>query len=387
MSRPPFRVLHVAGSSEFGGIAPYIVSLVKMVRDQGGDASVLVTNPRVVAWFRERGIEVVEIEGIDRPVNPLRDLLGLWRLVRYLKCSHYDVVHTHTSKGGILGRLAARLANVPVVIHTTQGYAFTDYATKRLSSAVYLWAERLATHWCDFIIAANNADREKAIESGIVRPDHIATIPNCIDIEEIDATSAANGFRTDEGLTGRIVGVAARLATQKGLESFIDAVPMVRAKFPDVQFVIIGEGILRESLGQRANDLGVDVHFVGFRSDWLAVVRTFDVFVMPSLWEGLPMTLLAVMAAGRPIVATRVKGIIDVLEGTGAALLVEPSKPVEIATAVCAILSSPARAEALSAAARKRAVEHYSEATMNRRIWCHYARLLEAKGIRQSLTR
>src|SRR5438045_667226 len=99
-----FKVLHVIGGSEFGGIVPYVASLVRMARSHGGDATVLATDPRIVAYYEARGIEVLPLRGIDRPLNPLRDVLGLVQLVRHLRRRRYTVVHTHTSKGGMIGR-------------------------------------------------------------------------------------------------------------------------------------------------------------------------------------------------------------------------------------------------------------------------------------------
>jgi len=333
-----WRALHVIGGSQFGGIVPYVVSLVQMAREHGGDADVLATDPRVVAYLHERGVATVRVEGIVRPVQPVRDALAVARTARYMRHERYEVVHTHTSKGGIVGRAAARLARVPVIIHTTQGYAFSDYATSGTSRSIFQKLEQLATHWCDFIIAANEADRLKAVETSIVPPSKIVTIPNGLDIGEADAQLAVDGGAVARELgldpARPIVAAMGRLVPQKGMDVFIDAIPVIAAALPDAQFLIVGSGELEESLRARASAHGAPVVFAGHRSDWYSMLAAMTVFVMPSRWEGLPITLLGAMAARLPIVATRIKGIVDVCAGAGVALLAEPDRSDEIAAAV-----------------------------------------------------
>ena len=378
-----FRVLHVVGGSEFGGIAPYIASLVKMTHEHGGDAKVLVTAPRVVHYFQERGIDTVQLHGIDRAVNPIRDLAGLTRLIAYLTSHKYTIVHTHTSKGGVIGRASARAAAVPVIIHSTQGYAFKDYAHNHLEKWLFYQLEKGATSCCDFIISANQADYQLAVELGIAPPDKIVKIPNAVDIAAIDAAQAPPDLRQSLGMAPdrKIVGAIARLSTQKGLEYFLEAIPDILRIHLETQFLIVGEGPLRSKLQARADQMGLGptVIFTGFRSDWLEILQLMDVFVMPSLWEGLPMTLLGAMATARPVVATRIKGITDVCGDSEAMILVQPHSSAALTQAILLLLDDPLRARALGCTARRRVEEEYSEPVMNARIWNVYADTLERK--------
>lgn len=382
-----FHVLHVIGGSEFGGIVPHVASLVRMARSRGGDASVLATNPRIVSYYRARNIEVVQIPGIDRPINPFRDMLGLLRLLRHLRRRRYTVVHTHTSKGGIIGRLAARLTEVPMTIHTSQGYAFADYAKGAISRSLFLQAERLATGWCDFIITVNENDRLKALEHGIVDPSKIVTILNGISLEEADAELAQDIGPVLEELRldpkRPIVGVLGRLAPQKGVRFFLEAIPAIVRRFPEAQFLVVGSGELEDELRLEASRLNVAdrVRFAGFRSDSFRLLRAMNVLVMPSLWEGLPITLLEAMAASLPIVATRIKGITDVCEGADAVLLVEPANSTAIAVAVARFLADPEEAKRLGRAARAHIEKRFSDRDMTQRTWAVYEAVARKKGI------
>jgi glycosyltransferase involved in cell wall biosynthesis len=381
-----FRVLHIIGGGKFGGIAPYVASLVHMARARGGEAAVLTTDPQVMAYFHERRIDTVQVEGILRPVHPPRDLLAVLRTLRYLRLHRYDVVHTHTSKGGIVGRMAARLARVPVIVHTTQGYAFSDYAGNALSRWLFLRMERMATRWCDVIIAANEADRLKAIEAGIVRAEKIVTIPNGLDIDEADAALAAvDRARVvrDLGLdpTRPIVGVMGRLVPQKGIDVFLDAVPSIAAAVPGAQFLIVGSGELDAELRARAAATAVAVHFAGHRTDWYAMLKAMNILVMPSRWEGLPITLLGAMAASLPVVATRIKGIVDVCGDDDVAMLVEPDRSGELAGAVVALLRDEEQAAALGRAARAHLEREFSDRVMTARTWAVYDAAATRKGL------
>jgi glycosyltransferase involved in cell wall biosynthesis len=373
------KILHIVGGSEFGGIAPYIMSLIRMVQEYGWDAKVLVSAPRVIDYFHSRGIDVVNLPGIDRPVNIARDLSGLFRLICYLNRNEYQIVHTHTSKGGIIGRLAAWLTNVPVIIHTTQGYAFRDYAQNGFQRWFFLWLEKIATQCCDLIISANQEDRQLAIELGIAYESKIVHIPNGIDLTEIDASPMPSDIYATLGAqSGRkIVGTMARLAPQKGIEFFLEAASEVIRVDPTVQFIVVGEGPQRADLEALSKQMGINVMFVGFRSDWIQVLRVMDVFVMPSLWEGLPMTLLGAMATSRPIVATRIKGITDACGNHKVARLVEPKDSHAIAQGIIGFLQDDSMSMTYGFAARKRVEEEYSESVINAKIWQLYASLLK----------
>jgi len=375
------KLLHVVGNSEFGGIAPYIASLCKMAIQNGIDPHVMVNSPRVVEYFENLGIKVIQISGVDREINLFRDFEGLLKLTKYLRNQKYEIVHTHTSKGGSVGRAAAWLAKVPVVIHTTQGYAFQDYAKSRFMRFFLHFLERLATNWCDMIIAANESDRELAVRSGIALHNKIVTIKNCIDIESIDKRQ--NDIRSSFGISPNvnIVGVMARLSEQKGLEYFINALPRIFEVFPDTHVLIVGDGELLQGLNTQVSilDISSKVTFTGFRTDWIEVLRVFDVFVMPSLWEGLPITLLGAMATGKPIVATRIKGIIDVCSESKVAILVEPRDSKGLADGIMEFLGDRIISEEYGAAARANVVKEYSETVMNSRTWSLYSRLLKSK--------
>lgn len=382
-----FRVLHVVGGSRFGGIGPHIASLVKLVRHQGGDAVVLTTDPEMKTYFRLRGIEVASIQGIDRELHPIRDVVGLIRLYKHLRQERYCIVHTHTSKGGVIGRLAARLAGVPVVIHNSQGYAFNDYAEGPIAKWVFSKIERIATRWCDVIIVANEEDRRLAVVNRIAPEAKVLCIPNGVDLDAIDRTPHTPQLRESLGLHQKrtVIGVIARLVPQKGVDCFLDAFAEVLRRSPDVQGLVVGDGPLRRKLEEQAKSLTIasSVTFCGFRSDWVEVLRVMDIFVMPSLWEGLPITLLGAMATSRAIVATRIKGIVDVCSEEGVAMIVPPRDSARLADAIERFLEAPDLRKLYGRRARSWVQRKYSDESTNQQFWQVYSSLLGAVGPRR----
>jgi glycosyltransferase involved in cell wall biosynthesis len=242
----------------------------------------------------------------------------------------------------------------------------------------------VATRWCDTVIVANEFDRELALANHLVPPSKLLCIANGIDLETVDATPASPEIHSSLGVSrnGQVIGVMARLFPQKGIEYFLQALPEIIRQRPRTQAVIIGEGPLRPSLEAMTLELGLGsvVRFCGFRSDWIGALRALDVFVLPSLWEGLPITLLGAMATNRPIVASAIKGVTDVCGADPVAHLVPPRDSAQLADAVLRFLKDPECARNFGEAARRRVEEKYSDTKTSEEFWSVYAALLQKTG-------
>lgn len=381
------RVCEVITRLIVGGAQETAILTCARLDPDAFDAS-LVTGPQtgpegsLHGWARELGV-VLEVEpSLVRELSLLNELRALFRLWRRFRRERPDVVHTHSSKAGILGRLAARLAGVPAVVHTVHGWSFHEHMP-RWERRMYVRLERLAARWTDRFVLVTERDRAKGLSVGIGRPERYSTIRSGVDLAPY-RTGDGSGFRAELGIPGRapVVGTVARLSPQKDPIGFVDAGAEVLEKRPEAHLVFVGDGPMRPEVERRAAELGVAdrLHLPGIRRDVPDVVAAFDVFIASSLWEGLPRTVIQAMAAGVPVVASSVDGIAEAVTDGTSGLLVPPGDRRALAEAVLRVLEDTDLAGRLADDGRARA-EDFSEGTMIERLEGLYRELADAAGI------
>src|SRR5581483_153102 len=173
------RLLHITGDSCFGGASRIILSLGQVAQSQGWDVDVLTTDPTFARAVKHQGLGLVSLDVIRRKIQPMWDVSGLFRLCNFLRHEDYTLVHTHTSKAGLVGRLAARLTRVPITVHTVHGFAFHE-SSSSLARLFFATLEHLAARWCDRVVSVSDFHRKWALELHICKPDKILSIPNGI---------------------------------------------------------------------------------------------------------------------------------------------------------------------------------------------------------------
>ena len=377
------RLLHIVGESRFGGAARIILRLGQIAQAEGWQVDILTTDPVFQQAVKQHGLGLVNLDVIRREIRPVWDLRGLVRLTRLLRSEPYHIVHTHTSKAGFVGRLAARLAGVPVIVHTAHGFAFHEEspaAVRRFYSAL----ERLASRWCDRIVTVSEFHRTWAIELGMCSPRRIMAIPNGIaEVVRNREVGIAEVRREMGARQGDLVILSmARLAPDKGLEYLIEAATMLPATGRPIRIVIAGDGPERDRLEQRAGRLGVTdrVVFLGFRQDVGALLAATDLVVLPSLREGLSIALLEAMAAGKPIIATSIGSQREVASRADMARLVRPADALALSQAIVSLAGDEALMASLGASARALYQSRYTENRMLQSYKRLYFDLLAAKG-------
>ncbi len=383
------RLLHIVGESRFGGIAKIILPLGKITQAQGWQVDVLTTDPVVQQAVKQHGLGLVNLDVIRREIRPVWDLRGLVRLTRFLRSEPYQIVHTHTSKAGFVGRLAARLAGVPVIVHTAHGFAFHEDSPASVRH-FYSALERLASQWCDRIVTVSEFHRTWAIELGICSPRRIVAIPNGIAevIRNRDVGLAEVRLEMGARHGDLVILSMARLARDKGLEYLIEAATLLPRTGRPIRIVIAGDGPEREHLEQLAGRLGVTdrVVFLGFREDVGDLLAASDLVVLPSLREGLSIALLEAMAAGKPIIATSIGSQREVASRADMARLVRPADALALSEAIVRLAGDEALMVRLGASARALYESRYTENRMLQSYKQLYFDLLHAKCPAEALT-
>ena len=383
------RVLEVIEATT-AGTKKHVLSLVQaMDRTQ---FSVAVACPRVrshaygdtsfVEELKSLGTVPVFLVEMCRDIQPLSDTKALMALCGVIKEGQYHIVHAHSSKAGVLGRLAAKRAGTPVVLYTPHGFAFRSVRAK-LVRWVYILIERLCGLWTDRLICVSPTEREEALKNRIAPVDKLVVIENGVDLSEIVPLLDTLTKKQHLGLDpdSPIVGTVGRLSWDKGIQCFLEAAARVSATYTDVQFLIVGDGEARRELELLAESLRVSTQtvFTGFRPDSLEILTLMDVFVLPSPHEAMPYTVLEAMACEKPVIAIEGTGAQSAIKQGETGMLVPPRDPEALATAIIAMLRDRARAQAMGLAGRDVVESRFTLAQMVRRTEKLYTMLLETK--------
>ena len=372
---PGVKICHVVGDSAFGGGSRVIIALVKASLEAGAVVTVIATDPAFCRHLRKTGADVTELPCIWRSVRPVRDLRGLLRLKSHFDSAGYDVVHTHTSKAGFVGRVAARLAHVPAVLHTVHGFSFHE-STPALVRSAHVALEKIAAACCDRIVTVSTFHRDWAIRLGIAAADKIVAIPNGIDGFEAvsEATRERLRSRLEVNDDDTLVLSASRLAPGKGLEHLVEVGDRLQRKGRgDVRILIAGSGDQADGLQrmiERKHCSDV-VRLIGFRDDVAELLYAADVVALPSEREGLSIALLESMATGRAIVASEIATNLEAADGV--AVFVAYGDVDGLEAALVDLADHPGQREELGRRARARYRDRYTQ----QRMLVAYAELYE----------
>ncbi len=365
MAEPRLKVIQVITRLEAGGSSANTLACARSISERF-DSMLICGVPEAQGAPCESagGVRLLEIKQLKRSISPLDDLKAFRSLLAAYRREKPDIVHTHTSKAGILGRWAAwaynRTADKPcLIIHTPHGHVLFGYFGS-WKTWVFAAAERLTARVTDRLVALSQGEMQESQQAGIGLPRQWSVIPSGITFPsqmEIGlCRERGHGLRAALGLAPEqtVIGTVARLEPVKGVRYLIAAAPSVLRAAPQARFLVVGDGALRHQLENLARRLGVaeQTIFTGHKDhplDWMAAM---DVYVQPSLNEGLGRTLVEAAVLGLPAVASRVCGIPDIVRHGRTGLLVPPGDPAALAEAVCRLAADPHLRQELGAAAR-----------------------------------
>jgi glycosyltransferase involved in cell wall biosynthesis len=385
------RVMRVIARLNVGGPAVYATLLTEGL-DPARYESLLVAGTEAEAEGNYLELRRQRLEGLrvlpalGRDIRGAADVRALAGLVRLMRRVRPHVVHTHTAKAGTLGRLAALLARVPVVVHTYHGHVFRGYFSPA-RTRLFLAIERALARHTNRLTTESEGVRRELLDLGIGRPDRFLVVPPGLDLAPFLASERVRGeLRRELGLApdAALVGIVARLVPIKAHEVFLEAAARLADRRPAVQFVVAGDGECRGALEARAAQLGLAgrVHFLGWRADLDRVYADLDVVALTSDNEGSPVALIEALAAARPVVATRVGGVPDLIEAGRNGLLVPPRDSAALAAALDELLADPARQAALGRAGRVDVARQFGAARLVADVDALYTTLLAERGVR-----
>jgi glycosyltransferase involved in cell wall biosynthesis len=318
----------------------------------------------------KRGVKIIPLSSLVRSIDPPRDLRAFYSLWRLMMREKPAIVHTHTSKAGILGRCAAKLAGVPAVVHTPHGHVFYGHFGP-LASRFFLQVERFMALITDRLIALTQGERNDYMALWVGDPGRIVTIHSGVDVDRyMQAKVNVQEKRRSLGLNteGLVIGTVGWLLPIKGSMYLLKAMEEVWKGYPDTSLIYVGKGDLERELREEASRLGVSerVSFLGWRDDIPEIMHILDIFVLPSLNEGMGRVLVEAMAAGRPVIASNVGGIPDLVIQGKNGLLVPAADIKALARRIECLISDPDKRKEMGEKGRKMAIRFGSDSMVQK---------------------
>jgi len=382
------RIARIIARLNVGGPARHAISLSAGL-DPARFVTTLITGVGepdegdLSAEARARGVHPVVIPELGPRIHPGRDLVALGKLVRLLRRLRPHLVHTHTAKAGTLGRVAARLVGVPIIVHTFHGHVLEGYFSPT-RTRLFLQIERALARITDRIITVSPQVRQDLLARGVGRPEQVEVIPIGLDLARF-RHGPASPERLREKLAippgAPLLGIVGRLVPIKDHPTLFQALALLQTHDPPPHLIVAGDGERREALQRLAQDLGLAsrIHFLGWRNDLEAILSELDVVICCSKNEGTPVALIEAMAAGVPVLSTEVGGVGDLIVHGETGWLVPPGHPSALARAIRELLADPGFQAKVVPAARAASLGRHDLNSLLRRMEALYEALLAGK--------
>lgn len=322
------------------------------------------------------------IPHMRREVAPRDDVRALAEIYRLLRREQYHIVHTHSSKAGIIGRVAGRLARVPVVVHTVHGFPFNDQTFPRWLRQTYLWLERLGARLSNQLVMVSELNRQEALQKGIAPWDRMAVVYSGLDLRRFGSILHSRAARERLGLAAgaRVVGTVGRISACNAPLVMVEAAQLLLARYDDLQVLLIGDGELRQEV-ETAVGNEPRIHLLGFRFDIPQLLPALDVFMFPNLWGGLGRSVTEALAAGLPVVAFPVNGVPELVEDNVTGLHARVGDVRDLAEKTAFLLETPEVGTRLGQAGQQRVYEKFSASKMVADLDRLYETLLVQAGV------
>lgn len=373
------KIAHIQLMPMLSGVQRVSVQEIELLSPEKYEVSIICKGHGPLVDILKDKAKSYFVPTLCREISPLRDLKSLFSLYRLFKKEKYDIVHTHSSKTGVLGRIAAKLAGVPCIVHTIHGFAFES--TKRQSvRMLYRILERIGAKCSSKIICLHNDDKiicEKLLK---IEPRKIEIISNGVDIRKFSPAINKGNYKNNilgVGADSLVFTMVGRLWAQKNPLFFAEAASKIISSdlIPNAKFIIVGDGELKKELREKylSDKVYADrIIHLGWREDIAEILKASDVFVLPSLWEGMPLAILEAQATGLPCIVSNISGNRSLVTDSVDGYLIELDDVNTLIDAICKINNKEIH-ENMSINCRKKIVEGFDIIKRIKRIEALYA--------------
>ena len=351
------KILHVITHLPIGGAQDNTLYTVELLDKEKYDIS-LCCNLDGELVERAKKIEDVKLFDIPflcREVSPYRDIRAFLSLYKLFKKEDFTIIHTHSSKAGLLARLAAVLNKTPIVIHTIHGFAFNDFMNI-FKRNFYIYVEKLLAKWTDILITVSNLNKKKIIDLNITHENKIKNIYSGIDLN-LFTNKRNNDFRKELNLENNhiLLGSVGRLSDQKDPITMIEAFGIISKPFPNAHLALVGDGELKGKILEKIDQLKLNgkVHLTGNKNNPWSVYHSMDLFIMSSIYEGLGRSITEALSCGVPVVCTDVEGVPEIVRDNITGILVPPKDANKLADGIIRTLNDIETAKKMAEEGRR----------------------------------
>ena len=351
------KILHVITHLPIGGAQDNTLYTVELLDKEKYDIS-LCCNLDGELVERAKKIEAVKLFDIPflcREVSPYRDIRAFLSLYKLFKKEDFTIIHTHSSKAGLLARLAAVLNKTPIVIHTIHGFAFNDFMNI-FKKNFFIYLEKLLAKWTDVLITVSNLNKKKIIDLNIAQENKIKNIYSGIDLN-LFTNKRNNDFRKELNLENNhiLLGSVGRLSDQKDPITMIEAFGIISKPFPNAHLALVGDGELKGKILEKIDQLKLDgkVHLTGNKNNPWSVYHSMDLFIMSSIYEGLGRSITEALSCGVPVVCTDVEGVPEIVRDNITGILVPPKDANKLADGIIRTLNDMETAKKMAEEGRR----------------------------------
>ena len=351
------KIIHVITHLPIGGAQDNTLYTVELLDKEKYDISLCCNLDGELVERAEniRGIKIFDIPFLCREVNPYKDIKAFILLYKLFKKENYTIIHTHSSKAGLLGRFAAMLNKTPVIIHTIHGFAFNDFMNV-FKKSFFINVEKLLAKWTNVLITVSNLNKKKIIDLNIAKETKLKNIYSGIDLKLFTNKNNIE-FRKELNLKSHhiLLGSVGRLSFQKDPITMINAFDIVAKRFSNAHLVLVGDGELRSIIVDRIDQLHLNdrVHLTGNKNNPWKIYHSLDLFIMSSIYEGLGRSITEALSCGVPVVCTSVEGVPEIVRDNKTGILVPPKDASALAEGVIKSLNNMEAAKKMASKGRK----------------------------------
>ncbi len=366
----------------------FLLPLVGGMQEKGWSVTSVCSDGQYIAELRRQGYRHFPISISRNMFDVSSHVRSVWLLYRFFRRERFDVLHVHTPIAALLGRIAGRLARVPLIVYTAHGFYFHDEMPK-FKYRFYVLVEKLSGHWSDLLFTQSSEDARVAITEGIADRSRVVDIGNGVNAELFEPAGDGRKLRVrmDLGIPADafVVGIVSRLVREKGLIEFLEAAVELGKAFPKIHFILVGERLssdhnasIEQELQAAHKNLGSRLVAVGYRADVANLMGAMDVFCLPSYREGMPRSIIEAMMMALPVVATNIRGSREEVVAEETGLLVPIRSSLALVQALGRLIADPDLSRRMGEAGRQRALALYDE----RRVVAQQIDIIAARCMR-----